>query len=331
MRVLRHLATLALAAAVAAIAPAVSAAELTRLVVFTEPIPHYDAVWMADAKGLFKAAGLDVQFRLFASGTTALQSFKAGQGDIEFGGDFPGVQYWVENNKDYRMIAAIQKDAKSYVLTTNTDITKSADLKGKILATRLGSNVDWFMSAYLKRNGISQSDVTIKNLDGQVMPAALCQGDINAFFFWQPYNDKAVETCPTKAHNLSNAEGYIPGYVVAGARPGWLAKPENARATEAFLKAIAMGKQLAEKDLDAVVAYGAEKYSMPAAPIKEEWKNSIRLVTLDDTVYKDYCGLADWMREKGYLKGPLDLSEFVWTDGIKSFDPAAVTKPPPPC
>jgi NitT/TauT family transport system substrate-binding protein len=272
------------------------AAELQKLVVFSQPIPHYDSVWMADAKGYFRDVGLDVQFRQFASGTTALQAFKAGEGDIIFGGDFPGVQYWLENNKNYRLIAAIERDGKSYLVTANKSINKPADFKGKIVATRVGSTVDWFMSEYLSKNGLKKSDVTVKNLDGQIMPAALCNG-----------------------------------YVIAAARPDWLNNPENAKKVEAFFKAIIRGKADAAKDLDAVAAYGKEKFSMTREAVESQWKNSVRMIALNDLVYKDYCELAGWMRSEGTLKDKLDLSQFVWTDGLKAVDPASVTKPPPPC
>lgn len=320
------------AGAIAVCAPQLAAgAELQKLVVFSQPIPHYDSVWMADAKGYFKQEGLDVQFKQFPNGVTALQAFKAGEGDIVFGGDFPGVQYWLENNKNYRLIAAIERDGKSYLVTVNDKVKKPADLKGKVVATKVGSTVDWFMSEYLEKNGIKVADVTVKNLDGQVMPAALCKGDIDAFFYWQPYNDKAIEVCPKVAHNLSDAEGYIPGYVIAAARPEWLKNPANAKKVEAFFRAVMKGKADAAKDFDAVAAYGMEKFSTPREAVAAQWKNSVRMVALNDIVYKDYCNLAAWMRTKGYLKGKLDLNEFVWTDGLKAVDPSSVTSPPPPC
>jgi NitT/TauT family transport system substrate-binding protein len=302
-----------------------------RLTVFSQPIANYDSVWMADAKGLFAAEGLDVTFKQFPSGTTALQSFKAGEGDILFGGDFPGLQYWLTSNHNYRLIAAIERDVDGYLLTADKSINKPSDLKGKTIATRVGSTVDWFMSQYLYKNGLTKDDVKIKNLDGQVMPAALCQGDIDAFFFWQPYNDKAIEVCPNKAHNVVNAEGYIPGYVIAAARPEWLKDPKNAKLATAFLRAVIKGKAIAEKDLDAVAAYGDAKFSMPRAALEKQWKSNKRLVTLDKTVYADYCGLADWMRREKMLDSKVDLKDFVWTDGLKAIDPTLVSEPPGPC
>lgn len=132
-----------------------------KITAFIQPIANYDAVWMAETNGFLKEEGLDVTFKLFSSGATALQSFKAGEGDILFGGDFPGVQYWLDNNQDYRLIAAIERDPTSYLVTADKSITKPEDLKGKTIATRVGSTVDWFMSAYLEKNGIRKDEVTI--------------------------------------------------------------------------------------------------------------------------------------------------------------------------
>ena len=68
-----------------------AAAELLPLVVYAEPGADADSLWMAEAKDVFKAEGLDVQIRLFPSGTTALQTFKTGAGDIIFSGTPAGV------------------------------------------------------------------------------------------------------------------------------------------------------------------------------------------------------------------------------------------------
>jgi NitT/TauT family transport system substrate-binding protein len=76
--------------------------------VFVEPGVDDDPIFMALAKGLYKAEGLDVEARLFPSGTTALQTFKAGAGDIVVTGDLPGLQYW-QRGAPYRVITALER------------------------------------------------------------------------------------------------------------------------------------------------------------------------------------------------------------------------------
>ena len=308
-----------------------TASAIEKLLVFSQPIPQYDSIWMADSKGFFKAEGLDVTFRMFPSGTTAMQIYRTGEGDILMGGDLPGVNYWLAEKGNYRLIAALARDPKGYLLTANKSIQKPQDLKGKTVAIRVGSTVDWFMSEYLTKAGLSAKDVTVKNLDGTVMPAALCRGDIDAFFYWQPHNDKAIEICPDKAHNVSDAQGFIPGYVIAAARPDWLAKPENASKAIAYLRAALKGKEVAGRDYPSVAAYGKEKYSMEEPVIQTAWKNNFRMITLNDITWKDYCSMAAWMRQENLLKDKFDLKQFVWLDGLRTIDPKLVSEPPPPC
>ena len=204
---------------------------------------------MAFEKGLYQQEGLDVTYRLFPSGTTAFQAFQTGQGDIVMTGDLPSVQYFFRVKGDYRTIAVIERDAKGYVAVARKDITKPQDLVGKTVATRVGSTGSWFISEYLTKNGVDPTKVTVKNLDTQVLPAALCGGEIAAFFIWQPVGSRTLEICPDKAHYLTDATGYIQGYLVAGARPEWLASPQGKDIATRWLRATMKGPRRRRKGL----------------------------------------------------------------------------------
>ena len=190
-----------------------------KMTLFGQPSVNNDSIWMALEKGYYQQEGLDVTYRLFPSGTTAFQSFQTGQGDIVMTGDLPSVQYFFRVKGDYRTIAVVERDAKGYVAVARKEITKPQDLLGKTIATRVGSTGSWFISEYLTKNGVDPSKVAVKNLDTQVLPAALCGGEIAAFFIWQPIGSRTLEICPDKSHYLTDATGYIQRYLVAGARP----------------------------------------------------------------------------------------------------------------
>src|SRR5215212_11450756 len=149
-----------------------------KMTLFGQPSVNNDAVWMAFEKGFYKDEGLDVTYRLFPSGTTAFQAFQTGQGDIVMTGDLPSVQYFFRVKGDYRTIAAIERDAKGYVVVARKDIARPQDLAGKTVATRVGSTGSWFISEYLAKNKVDAKSVTVKNLDTQVLPTALCGGEI---------------------------------------------------------------------------------------------------------------------------------------------------------
>ena len=64
-----------LALALAGTAPAQG---LKKLTLFGQPSVNNDAIWMALEHGYFKEQGLDVDYRVFPSGTTAFQTFRTG-------------------------------------------------------------------------------------------------------------------------------------------------------------------------------------------------------------------------------------------------------------
>jgi NitT/TauT family transport system substrate-binding protein len=304
---------------------------LKKITVFGQPSVNNDAVWMAISEGYFKEQGLEVEFRVFPSGLTAFQSFKTGQGDIVITGDLPSVQYFFENPGQYQTIAVLERDSKGYVAVARKDIKKPQDLAGKTIATRVGSTGSWFISEFLTKNGVNPSSATVRNLDTQLLPTALCRGDISAFFIWQPIGSRALEICPNDAHILSDASGYIQGYLVAGARPEFLASAEGADKTVRFLRAVMKGRDKAEKDFPAVAAYAKATYSLSEAATRAQWETNTRPISLDSAYFQDFCSMSKWAQGAGVTKQAIDFNKLVWLNGLRTINPKLAATPPQPC
>jgi NitT/TauT family transport system substrate-binding protein len=319
----------------AALAMAIGAAQAQqpplKMTLFGQPSVNNDSIWMAIDKGLYREEGLDVTYRLFPSGTTAFQAFQTGQGDIVMTGDLPSVQYFFRVNGDYRTIAAIERDATGYVAVARKDITRPQDLAGKTIATRVGSTGSWFISEYLRKNNVDPTKVTVKNLDTQVLPAALCGGEIAAFFIWQPVGSRTLEICADKAHYLTDATGYVQGYLVAGARPEWLASPVGRETATRWLRATIKGRDIAQKDFASVAAYAKAKLDLSEKATREQWDTNIRPIALDHIYYDDFCSLSRWARTEKMTDQNVDFKQLTWPEGLKAIDPKLADAPPPPC
>jgi len=309
----------------------VMAQEPLKATVFIGPSPLYDSIQMAEMQGFLEDEGLDITFQLFPSGTTALQTFATGEGDMVTHGDLPGVNHWVQVNKDVRAISVIERGYLGYLVTAREEIEKPQDLIGKTVGTRVGSTGSWFISEFLKNNGIDAADVEVINLDTQVLPTALCQGDIAAFFIWEPFGSRALEICPDEAHTLSNAEGYLNGYAVISARPGWLATPEGKEIATRFLRAMIKGAEFAEANFEAVAKYNADNFGLSEEATRFQWEINGRHLGFDGVFFQDYCNLAEWMRQTGLMEGPFDVREYIWTEGLMAIDPQLVAEIPDPC
>ena len=314
-----------------ALAAGAQAQALKKLTLFGQPSVNNDSIWMALEHGYFKEQGLDVDYRVFPSGTTAFQTFRTGQGDIVMTGDLPSVQYFFNNPGQYQTFAAIERDAKGYVVIARKDIKKPHDLVGKPVATRVGSTGSWFISEYLTKNGVDPKSVPVKNLDTQLLPAALCKGDIAAFFIWQPIGSRTLEICPNDAHQLATGEGYIQGYLVAGARPEFLNSADGADKVVRFLRAVMKGRAKAEGDFTAVAAYAAKTYSLSEKATRDQWDTNIRPIALDKVYYDDFCSLSKWAQGAGLTSQPVDFSKLTWPNGLRAIDPKLVAPPPSAC
>src|SRR5499427_7592829 len=184
-----------------------------KVLIFSQPIAKADALWMAVQQGFFKDEKLEVTVKWFSAGTTAMQTFQAGKdgkrgfGDFNTGGELPAVNFWQNMDEQYALLAIIERDAEGYVGIAKAEIKTGKDLKGKTIATRVGSTGSWFVSEYLKAQGLADKDVTIKNLDPHIMPSAMDRGDIDAFFIWPPYGAQALKISGARVHKLTTAKG----------------------------------------------------------------------------------------------------------------------------
>src|SRR5262245_46290330 len=214
-------ATLALVLTTAA--PGSAGHEDGKVLLFSQPIAKSDALWMALKKGFFKEEGLDVTVKWFSAGTTAMQTFQSGKdgkrgfGDFNTGGELPAVNFWQNMDEQYALLAIIERDTEGYVGIAKAEIKTGKDLKGKTIATRVGSTGSWFVSEYLKAQGLADKDVTIKNMDPHIMPSALDRGDIDAFFVWEPYGAQALKISGARVHKLTTAKGLMNGYQIGRA------------------------------------------------------------------------------------------------------------------
>jgi len=331
---IRLLAIVVLGMSVSFLETAKAGAETTprKLTLFAVPSPTLDAIWMAAAKGYFKQEGLEVDIKLFPSGTTALQTFRAGGGDIIFAGELPALNYWHTSGKQFQFIAVLNRNSRELSAPALKDIKGPADLKGKKIGTRVGSTGSWFIAEYLAKHKLSPSDVTVVNLDNPSLPVALCGRDIHAYFTFHPFTKRAHDICPDRVHNLvESAEGYIRGYGILGVRPAWIKDSQNRESVEAFLRAMLKGQEFAKSNLDDVVAELGKRFSLPESDITFTWSIMERDNGFDQTFYQDFCRLSAWMESAGLAKSPINFQELLYPDALTAIDPKLVVAPPKTC
>src|SRR5258705_13979784 len=139
------------------------------------------------------------------------------------------------------------------------------------------------------------------------------------------------EICPASAWQMSDASGYIQGYLVAGARPEFLATADGADKVQRFLRAIIKGRAKAENDFKAVAASAAKTYSLSEKATRDQWDTNIRPIAFDRIYYQDFCSLSKWAQGAGLTTQAVDFAKLTWPNALRANDPKLAEAPPAPC
>jgi len=138
--------------------------------------------WVAQEKGFFKDANLDVTIQLGAAVDTNLTALSAGQ--AQFAAlDFTGavIQAGKGKFKDFRAIAAIhQQTLVSIVSLEGGSVVQPRDLEGKKIGAATGSVNQLLFPAYAQLAGVDAGKVTWVNVAPPQLPALLASNQVDA-------------------------------------------------------------------------------------------------------------------------------------------------------
>jgi ABC-type nitrate/sulfonate/bicarbonate transport system substrate-binding protein len=205
---------------------------LEKMAVFIGTTPHFGNVIVGAEKGFFEKEGLPVQVTNFASGSTAVDAFRAGQGNLVVAGDLPSLRLWKQGGIG---LCAQANYGELSVIVAKKSINKPADLRGKKVGVLVGSTSEYFAKLYLTSGGVDYKDIDVINLRPAEMVTGLVRGDIDAFVIWQPFGWRAVEA-DRNSHIVTTGAPYFHEWEMVNTMPEY-AKTHAAEIV-AFLKGL---------------------------------------------------------------------------------------------
>jgi NitT/TauT family transport system substrate-binding protein len=181
----------------AAIVPHDAAAQSTKMVIGTVPGIAAAGTYIADAKGYFKDAGLDVEIGSLASAADAMASLSTNEFQIVEGGYSAG--YWNALAKDFPIITAFERGSRPtnhqiVVPEAMRDKIKTLkDLKGHSVAVNApGSLTIYELGKMLETVGLTIKDVDIKYMPFPQMAVAFKNNAIDAAENIPPFVNVAI-------------------------------------------------------------------------------------------------------------------------------------------
>ena len=222
-------------------------------------LPIFAPLYVADAKGYFKDAGIKLNLQNVKSGQDAVPLASSGKLDVVVAGFSAGMFSAMESGLDIKVVGSMgvsdgtKKSPTDLVvskkLVDNGTVKNIGDLKGKKVAAAggAGGTGAFLLSLALKDAGLSIKDVTLVNLGNPDMPTALKNGSIDAALVSAPFSTQAI----SDGTGVSFA---VPPKGVSGTGVLYGGKFASSDLSQKFFDALAKGA----KDLQGDARYSKE-------------------------------------------------------------------------
>jgi taurine transport system substrate-binding protein len=238
----------------------VHAADKVIIGTFGESLP----VQMAAHEGkLAEATGWNIDWRKFASGTDVIAAMASGDVALAELGSSPfaiGATQGVDI--EAFMLDFVIGESESLIVRNGAGIESLEDLKGKRVATPLGSTAHFSLMGTLNHAGIAENELTIMGMPPDQITAAWQQEAIDAAFVWPPAQTEILKTGTRLVGADKVAEWGYPTFNV------WVVNKEFAAANKdaliAFMKAVDAANLDYLQNMDAWTADSAQVKAIAA-------------------------------------------------------------------
>jgi NitT/TauT family transport system substrate-binding protein len=150
-------------------------------------MPVSAPVFVAREHGLFKQAGLDVEFREYELGKTSLKDLSAGKLDVAFAAVTPIVHKCMAGD-DFKILATVASSTGLVALAARKDfgIQKISDIQGKRIGLIRGTSGEFFFETLRVLNRIPTDGMKIVPCTLEGMEDGLRNGSLDVVSTWEP-------------------------------------------------------------------------------------------------------------------------------------------------
>lgn len=169
-------------------------------------LPIFAPLYVADAKGYFKDAGIKLDLQSVKSGSDAVPLASSGKLDVVAAGFSAGLFSAISSGLDVKVVGSMgvsdgNKKKSPTDLVVSKKLVKSGavksvkDLKGKKIACAggTGGTGAFLLGLALQKAGLSINDVKVVNLGNPDMPTAIKNGSVAAGLVSAPFSQNAIK------------------------------------------------------------------------------------------------------------------------------------------
>lgn len=218
---------------------------------------------------------------------------------------------------DISVLETFQDSAANNVIATlaDSDIKSIADLKGKTVATTIGSNVHSLLVWALAQNGLTAEDVNIINADFTAAGSILTTGEADAVAGFANYLDTTAATDGVEFNYLTDATGSGTAYQVIAADSAFAS--ENADIIENLLVLFDRASDYIENNEGEALEILSNYYGVDAEVIKPSLENNPVGFVTEEELTTAFDSYIDFMEDNGLVAAEVkaeDLMDFSYFD-----------------
>ena len=179
-----------------------------RVVMGTGIDPSYGQAYIAAETGIFKKHGLDVEVKLFSSGSASTAALIPGDIQVSMTSVPAGALHHAIAPKV--VLVGLTDILTGYNgCAAQANIKQLSDLRGRKVGIAKGTTSELSASQALQRVGMAMTDITPVYVEPPEMLAALLRKDIDAFFVWEPWITRAKFAGGDTVNLLAGVEFFL--------------------------------------------------------------------------------------------------------------------------
>jgi len=260
---------------------------------------------LLEAAGGLEGLSYDIQWSEFPAAAPLAEALNAQAVDSGPIGDAPLI-FALAAGTRVKAIGANRSDSYGTAVLVRPDspLKSAADLKGKSVATNRGSIGHYITLKAITAAGLQPEDVNLRFLAPADAKLALTQGSVDAWATWEPYT--ALAETSGHARVLASGRGLLPGLSYLAATDAAIAAKRPV--LQDFLQRVVRSQRWSYRNVDAFSATLARIIGIPADAAKLQFeRRQQKWVPIDAKVIADQQGTADFYRQVGLIKQPLDV------------------------
>lgn len=296
-----------------------------KLILAENPVPFSTITIIAQKNGYFKEEGLNIDVKKFTSGKLCLDAVLGGGANFATVAETPLMHAGFSGQKVYVISTIVYSDNDCKVIARkDRDILSPIDLKGRKVATFVGTSAEFFMNAFLKAHGLSASDVKVTNLKPPDMVIALVQGGIDAYFIWEPHIYNGKKQLGDNAIIFTGRDVYTETFNIAIMEK--FAK-ENPDAVMKIIRALLKAEKFVAQNKEESISIVSDYTGMEQSVLENIWDDFNFEVVLQPSLLEYMQKEAQWAIDSGISAGSTipDYRSMILTEPLKEIKPNAVT------